>query len=74
MPADIKAVKEVGSGTFEIRIWAGDTFRVFFVAKFPEAVYVLHAFQKKTEKTSERDIRIGRERHNEMMNERRKLT
>jgi predicted XRE-type DNA-binding protein len=40
----------VGPGVYEIRIHAHDAYRVFFVAKFEEAVYVLHAFQKKTQR------------------------
>lgn len=36
--------------------------RVFYVATRPEAVYLLHAFEKKTQKTSAHDLRIGRDR------------
>jgi predicted XRE-type DNA-binding protein len=42
----------VGPGAYEIRVQVGDAYRVFYVAKFEEAVYVLHAFQKKTQKTA----------------------
>jgi hypothetical protein len=45
-----------------IRIHVGDARRVFYVATRPEALYVLHAFEKKTQKTSVHDLRIGRER------------
>ena len=38
----------VGAGVIEIRIHAGGGFRLFYIAKFPEAVYALHAFEKKT--------------------------
>ncbi|MHB1531949.1 type II toxin-antitoxin system RelE/ParE family toxin [Acidithiobacillus sp.] len=50
-------------GVSEIRIWdETGTYRVIYVAKFPEAVYVLHAFQKKTEKTAKGDLDLIRAR------------
>ena len=55
-PTDFKPMLTIGKGVEEIRIWTGDTYRVFYVARFPEAVYVLHAFGKKTQKTSKKDI------------------
>jgi len=61
-PSDFKPMPTIGSGAYEIRIQAGDAFRVFYVTKFDEGVYVLHAFQKKTQKTSKQDIAIGRQR------------
>lgn len=42
----------IGKGTEEIRIKTGDTYRVFYVARFPEAVYIFHTFGKKTQKTA----------------------
>ena len=57
----------IGKGAEEIRIWTGDAYRVFYVAKFEEAVYVLHAFQKKTQKTSKRDIELGQSRYAKML-------
>ena len=53
----------LGSGVQEIRIRAGGAYRVFYVAKFEEVVYVLHAFQKKTQKTAKQDIEIGQQRY-----------
>ena len=53
----------VGAGVNEIGVRAGGQFRVLYVAKFAEAVYVLHAFAKKTSKTAPRDIEIGRRRY-----------
>ena len=52
----------VGAGVREVRIHVGDAYRVFYVAARTEAVYVLHAFKKKTQKTSARDLETGRER------------
>ena len=43
-PTDRKAMATVGAGVREIRIQTGRAFRVLYVAKFAEAVYVLHAF------------------------------
>ena len=53
-------MKGIGSGVKEIRIRDKDgIYRVIYVAKFEEAIYVLHAFQKKTQKTSQHDIEIA---------------
>lgn len=57
----------IGKGAEEIRIWTGDAYRVFYVARFEEAVYVLHTFQKKTQKTSKRDIELGQRRYTKML-------
>ena len=57
----------IGKGAEEIHIWTGDAYRVFYVARFEEAVYVLHAFQKKTQKTAKKDIELGQRRYREML-------
>jgi phage-related protein len=57
----------VGLGVEEIRIRTEDAYRIFYVAKFAEAVYVLHAFQKKTQKTSKLDIEIGQKRYQQIL-------
>lgn len=57
----------VGKGTQEIRIRTGDAYRIFYVARFEEAVYVLHAFKKKTQQTSRKDIALGQQRYKEMI-------
>lgn len=68
MPDDFKPMNVVGPGTYEIRIKeSGKAFRVFYVARFEEAVYVLHAFQKKTQKTPTRNIEIGKRRYQDML-------
>jgi phage-related protein len=61
----------VGPGAMEIRVHADGEHRVFYVAKFDEAVYVLHAFAKKTRKTSPLDIELGKKRYRDLL-ERRK--
>lgn len=63
-PADWKPMESVGQGVREIRIKCKDgAFRVFYVVNRPEAVYVLHAFRKTTEKTEKRDIDLAKARY-----------
>lgn len=63
-PSDFKSMPDVGSGVHEIRVRErAGTFRVIYVARFDDAVYVLHAFQKKTSKTSRLDIEVARRRY-----------
>ena len=66
-PSDFKPMPTVGLGVEEIRIRTEDAYRIFYVARFAEAVYVLHAFQKKTQKTSKPDIEIGQKRYQQML-------
>ncbi|WP_107666485.1 type II toxin-antitoxin system RelE/ParE family toxin [Cyanothece sp. BG0011] len=66
-PNDFKPMPTIGKGVEEIRIWTGETYRVFYVARFLEAVYVLHAFSKKSQKTSRQDINLGKQRYQQMM-------
>jgi phage-related protein len=66
-PSDFKPMSVVGAGVQEIRIRAEDAYRIFYIARFEEAVYVLHAFQKKTQKTSKLDIEIGQKRYQQML-------
>ena len=58
-PSDWKSMKMVGLGVREIRIRVLGEWRVLYVAKFADAVYVLHAFLKKTQKTRRNDIEIA---------------
>jgi len=70
-PDDWKSFDEVGPGTREIRIReASGAYRVMYVAKFEEAVYVLHCFQKKTQATSRRDKGIAETRYRALVNTR----
>lgn len=62
MPRDWKPVTSVGAGVVEIRIRLGGAFRLMYVAKFAEAVYVLHVFEKKSRKTSNLDLTVARSR------------
>jgi len=65
-PSDWKPMKSVGSGVKEIRIHVLGEWRVIYVAKFADAVYVLHGFQKKTQKTRKEDIELARRRYREV--------
>jgi phage-related protein len=52
-PTDFKPIASVGSGAYEIRVRdVAGTFRTVYVTKFSDSIYVLHAFQKKTQKTA----------------------
>jgi phage-related protein len=68
---DWKPIPLVGPGVIEIRVHAEGEFRVFYVAKFEDAVYVLHVFAKKTRKASSLDVELGKKRYRELL-ERRK--
>jgi phage-related protein len=61
-PSDWKPIRTVGAGVMEIRLHTGREHRVFYVAKFEEAVYVLHAFEKRTRQTAQADIDLARKR------------
>ncbi len=65
-PSDWKPMNTVGSGVREIRIRVLGEWRIIYVAKFADAVYVLHAFQKKTQKTRRNDIEIARRRYRQL--------
>ena len=69
-PDDAKAIPSIGAGVVELRIWdEAGTFRVVYVAKLADAVYVLHCFQKKTQQTAKRDIDLARKRLKELLKE-----
>ena len=70
-PIDWKPMTSVGRGTRGIRVHVDGELRVFYVATFPEAVYVLHVFEKKTQTTSARDLAVGQQRYRTMLQERR---
>ena len=60
----------IGSGVEEIRIRdVAGAFKVVYVAKFTDAIYVLHWFQKKTMKTSKTDLDLGESRYRDLLKE-----
>lgn len=66
-PADWKPLKAVGPGVREIRIReASGAFRIIYLAALPGRVAVLHAFQKKTQQTPQRDIELAAKRFREL--------
>lgn len=69
-PDDWKPMNTVGQGVKEIRIRdAAGAFRVIYVAKFADAIYVLHCFQKKTAKTSKADLDLASKRYRDLLKE-----
>lgn len=69
-PSDWKPVLTVGAGVKEVRIHGRNEYRVMYVAKFAEAVYVLHAFVKKTQQTPKADIDLARTRFKQLISTR----
>lgn len=69
-PDDWKPMGAIGAGVKEIRIWdEAGTFRVIYLAKLADAVYVLHCFQKKTQETSQKDLKLAQKRFKDLMKE-----
>lgn len=69
-PSDWKPLAAVGQGVQEIRIRddAG-AFRVIYIARLADAIYVLHCFQKKTQKTARADLELAAKRYGDLMKE-----
>ncbi|MEP6573995.1 MAG: type II toxin-antitoxin system RelE/ParE family toxin [Gemmatimonadota bacterium] len=70
LPDDWKPMTGVGPGVLDLRIHTGTEHRVFYLAKFAEAVYVLHAFEKRTQKTRESDLDLARSRYRALLQHR----
>ena len=67
-PDDFKAMPAVGAGVEELRVWCEHgTFRVVYLARLADAIYVLHAFQKKTQTTAKTDVEIAARRYRELL-------
>ena len=67
-PDDFKPMPSIGKGVEEIRVRDDSgIYRIIYTARIADAVYVLHAFQKKTQATSKSDIDIAKERFTELM-------
>lgn len=70
-PNDFKYMGTIGTGVYELRVKADkQNYRVFYVAKFEEAIYVLHGFVKKIQETPQQDIDKGKERYNALLRHR----
>ena len=71
-PDDWKPMAIIGAGVKEIRIREdAGAFRVIYLAKLADIIYVLHCFQKKTQETSQKDIRLAQKRFKDLMKEQR---
>ena len=66
LPKDFKPMPSVGKGVYEIRVHLEGAWRLMYVAKFADAVWVLHGFQKKTQQTSKEDIELAKQRLKEI--------
>ena len=68
--SDVKPMKQIGSGVLEIRLWSEQgTFRVIYVSKLRNVVYVLHCFQKKSQATAQADINVAVSRYKSLLRE-----
>jgi phage-related protein len=72
-PTDWKAMASVGTGVEEIRVHTGREHRVFYIARFEEGVYVLHAFEKRSRTTPAKEIEVARSRLREALTKRRRV-
>jgi len=69
-PSDWKPMPTVGSGVREIRVREqGGAFRVIYVAKLADRIYVLHCFQKRTQKTARADLDLAGKRYKQIVSE-----
>lgn len=66
MPSDFKPMLGVGPGAYEIRIHEAGEWRIIYVARLANHVYVLHAFRKKTQKTRREDIELAQRRYRQI--------
>lgn len=65
-PSDWKPMTNIGVGVREIRIHVLGEWRVIYIARLADAVYVLNAFQKKTQKTRREDVELARRRYRQI--------
>jgi phage-related protein len=70
VPTDFKPMISIGVGVYELRVHIGGAFRAVYVSKLPEAVYVLHVFEKKTQKTARIDLELATHRYRLMLRNR----
>ena len=70
-PPDWRSMATIGAGVVEIRVHAESEYRVIYVSRFAEGIYVLHAFTKRSRQTSQRDLDLARARLRDVAHERR---
>ena len=66
MPSDFKPMFGIGAGVYEIRIHVQGAWRVIYVARRSDAVYVLHAFEKRSQKTRQADLEMAAQRYHQI--------
>lgn len=66
-PDDWRSMPDVGAGVEEIRIHEENEYRIIYIARFDEAVYVLHCFVKKSQKTPKHDLELAKQRYKQVM-------
>jgi phage-related protein len=69
MPSDFKPMPQVGQGAYELRVHVQGEWRVVYVARLASAVFALHAFQKKTQKTRKEDVDLAAKRYRQIAGE-----
>ena len=67
-PLDWKPMSSIGSGVREVRINSEGAYRIIYVAKYEDSVYVLHSFRKKSQKTRKSDIDVAKKALSELNN------
>ena len=67
-PTDWKPMSAIGKNVKEIRVQESGQYRVIYLAKFKQAIYVLHTFRKKTRKTKGQDIEVSRAALKKLLN------
>jgi phage-related protein len=65
-PVDWKSMPSIGAGVREIRVRTRGAYRIIYLASRPEGIYVLHCFQKKTQKTAQSDIELAKSRYRQI--------
>ncbi len=67
LPTDFKPMKSIGTGVWEIRLHKPHEHRVIYVTKFENQIYILHAFEKKTQKTPMPDIELATKNYKDLL-------
>jgi len=70
-PKEFKYMPTVGASCYELRLKINRQYLVFYLTKYHESIYILHAFVKKTQQTSKADIELGATRYKALLNYRR---
>ncbi|VAX10796.1 hypothetical protein MNBD_GAMMA26-2047 [hydrothermal vent metagenome] len=69
-PDDWKPMPTIGAGVREIRLHTKGEHRIIYIAKFEKGIYILHAFQKKSQKTAKKDLELIKKRFHKLIQQR----